>query len=66
MHSTAGALLEAVQHHRAGRREEAAAIYRAVLPADPGQPRALFLSGLLLLNENRADEAARMLARGRG
>jgi hypothetical protein len=63
MHSTAGALLEAVQHHRAGRREQAAAICRAVLAGDPVQPRALFLSGLLLLDENRAEEAARMFAR---
>jgi protein O-GlcNAc transferase len=63
MHSTAGALLEAVLHHRAGRRAEAAAICRAVLAADPGQPRALFLSGLLLLDEKRPDEAARMFSR---
>ncbi|MBV9117086.1 MAG: tetratricopeptide repeat protein [Acetobacteraceae bacterium] len=63
MHSTAGALLEAVQHHRAGRRGEAAAICRAVLAANPRQPRALYISGMLLLDENRADEAAWLFAR---
>ncbi len=63
MHSPAAALLEAVQHHRAGRRAEAAAICQAVLAAEPGQPRALFVSGLLLLDEDRADEAGRMFAR---
>lgn len=62
MHSTIAALLEAVQHHRAGRRAEAAAICQAVLAAEPGQPRALFLSGLLLLDENRPEAAAQMFA----
>ncbi len=62
MQSTAGALLEAIGHHRAGEREKAADICRTVLAADPGQPRALFLSGLLLLDDNRPDDAARMLA----
>jgi tetratricopeptide (TPR) repeat protein len=61
MHETAAALLEAVHHHRAGRRAEAAAICRAVLAADPGQVRALFLSGLLL-DDRRPDDAAHMFA----
>ncbi len=62
MHSVVGDLLEAVRHHRAGRRAEAAAICRAVLTTNPGQPRALFLLGLLLLDEDRPDDAARMFA----
>lgn len=63
MNDIPGALLEAVRHHRAGRRAEAGAICRRVLAAEPGQPRALFLSGLLLLDEDRPAEAAELFAR---
>jgi Tfp pilus assembly protein PilF len=41
------ALKTAVQYHRAGQLEEAERIYRQVLQADPGQPDALHLVGLL-------------------
>lgn len=63
MPGVAEALLDAVRHRQAGRHAESAAICRAVLAAEPEQPRALFLSGLLLLEEGRAPAAATTLAR---
>jgi tetratricopeptide (TPR) repeat protein len=39
---------DAVGHHRAGRFDAAAALYRRVLEAQPGQPDALHLLGLAL------------------
>ncbi len=62
MEHDAGVLLEAVRHHRAGRRAEAEAICRAVLARAPGHPRASFLAGLIRMDENRLDEAAEMFA----
>ncbi len=59
----AGTLLDAVRHHQAGRRAESASLCRAVLDTDPEQPRALYLSGLMLLEEGRAQAAAATFAR---
>jgi predicted O-linked N-acetylglucosamine transferase (SPINDLY family) len=42
------ALTTAVQHHRAGRLEEAEQIYRQILQIDPGQADALHLLGLVV------------------
>ncbi|MBN9561318.1 MAG: tetratricopeptide repeat protein [Alphaproteobacteria bacterium] len=53
----------AVDHQRAGRAAAAGAIYREVLQAEPGQPQALYLHGLLDLAAGRADRAASLLAR---
>ena len=50
-------LLEAVGHQRSANHVAAETIFRAVLAADPGQPRALYLYGLLLLEDGRTGEA---------
>ncbi len=63
MLDVAEVLLGAVRHHRAGRRAESAALCRRVLEADPDQPNALFLSGLLALDEGRPSAAAADFAR---
>lgn len=63
MQDIAGTLLDAVRHRQAGRRAESASLCDAVLAADPEQPRALFLSGVLLLEDGRARAAAATLAR---
>ena len=63
MPSVADTLLIAVDHQRAGRTAAAGAIYRDVLQAEPGQPQALYLHGLLDLAAGRADHAATLLAR---
>jgi tetratricopeptide (TPR) repeat protein len=49
-------LVLAVEHHRAGRLAAAEAIYRAILAADPRQPDAANLLGLIL--RGRGDMAA--------
>lgn len=59
----AATLLDAVRHREAGRRAESVSLCDAVLAADPEQPRALFLSGVLMLEEGRAHAAAATLAR---
>jgi len=63
MLDVAEVLLGAVRHHRAGRRAESAALCRRVLEADPCQPNALFLAGLLALDEDRPSAAAAAFAR---
>jgi protein O-GlcNAc transferase len=51
-------LLEtATEHHRAGRLGEARRLYAEVLAANPANALALFRSGLLELQEGRAQEA---------
>jgi len=57
------AMSEAVGHHRSGRFAEAAARYRAVLEAFPGQPDPLHLLGLALHRLGEAAEAERMVER---
>lgn len=54
-------LLEAHAHHQAGRHAEAEAGYAAVLAAQPGQPQALYFSGMLALQTGRTEEAVARL-----
>ncbi len=56
-------LLDALAHHEAGRSAAAEAGYHAVLAADPAQPQALYLCGMLALQTARPAEAAPLLAR---
>ncbi|MDA0231468.1 MAG: tetratricopeptide repeat protein [Proteobacteria bacterium] len=53
----------AVQHHQAGRLDQADALYRLLLDVDPDFPDALHLSGLLCLARNQLDEAAELIGR---
>jgi tetratricopeptide (TPR) repeat protein len=43
----AGELRQAIEHHKAGRLEEAGRLYRRVLAAEPAQPDALHFLGLV-------------------
>ncbi len=52
---------KAVGHHQAGRLAEAEAGYREVLAAEPGQPFALNLLGVLLNTTGRAEDAVTLL-----
>src|SRR6478672_1627905 len=54
----------ALDHHRAGRLDEAAAIYQQALADDPNNIRALHLMGTLLLQARRPAEAVALLRRG--
>lgn len=67
---TAPTLDEALAHHRAGRLQEAEAIYRARLEADPADADALHWLGVLALQCGQQDLALelieRALARRRG
>jgi tetratricopeptide (TPR) repeat protein len=56
-------LTHAIAIHEAGRREEAAAIYRSVLAEDPKHPHALHLLGLVTHQEGRFQEAADLIHR---
>jgi tetratricopeptide (TPR) repeat protein/ADP-heptose:LPS heptosyltransferase len=55
-------LERAVAAHRAGRRDEAAAAYGAVLMARPRQPVALHLSGLLAHEDGKTEAAEERIA----
>jgi protein O-GlcNAc transferase len=57
------ALSRALEHHRAGRLNEAETIYRIVLGHQPDQVDALNLLGLLYVQLNRAAEAEPLLRR---
>ncbi len=63
MHDIAGALLDAIRHHRAGRQAEAAAICRSILSVAPEHPRALFIAGLVRLDDGQPAEAAEYFTR---
>ena len=56
-------LRQAIEHHKAGRYDEAAAGYQAVLAADARDVRAAHYLGVLTLQAGRIDEAADLLAR---
>ncbi len=56
-------LRQAVENHKAGRYDQAAAGYQAVLAADPRNARAAHFLGVLTLQAGRIDEAAELLAR---
>lgn len=53
----AQSLANAISHHQAGRLDEAAAIYRALLELQPHYPDALHLLGLVELRHNHTDDA---------
>ncbi|MBP2292184.1 tetratricopeptide repeat protein [Azospirillum rugosum] len=57
------ALLAAVDHHQAGRLNEAATLYARILDADPEQPDAAQLLGVLYAQSGHAAEGARLLRR---
>ena len=53
----------AVQHHQAGRLDQADALYRLLLDVEPDFPDALHLSGLLCLARNQPGEAVELIGR---
>jgi tetratricopeptide (TPR) repeat protein len=53
----------AVEHHQAGRLEEAEEIYRRILREDPDQPDALHLAGLVAFQHNDSEAAIRDMRR---
>src|SRR5271167_996467 len=54
---------EALEHHQAGRHEEAAALYRRALEVDPREPTALYLFGLLNFETGQTEAALDLLGR---
>lgn len=56
-------LSEAIEHHRRGRLDRAAALYEAALAVDPDDPHAHHLLGLVLLQRGNPIQAARLLER---
>ena len=53
----------AVQHHQAGRLDEADGLYRLLLDVEPDHPDALHLSGLIRLARNQPGEAIELIER---
>lgn len=51
----------AAEHHRAGRRADAASLYREVLALDARNADALFLLGVLAREEGRLEAARQLL-----
>ena len=51
----------AVQHHQAGRLEEADGLYRLLLDVEPEHPDALHLSGLIRLARNLPGDAIALI-----
>lgn len=56
-------LRSALAHHRAGRLDQAEAIYRQVLADQPDHADAVHMLGMVLQRRGRADESVRLLAR---
>ena len=56
-------LTAALDLHQAGRRDEAEPLYRQVLDADPAEPTALYLFGLMNFEAGRPDVAEGLLQR---
>ena len=54
---------EALEHHQAGRHLEAATLYRRALEADPREPTALYLYGLLNFETGQTEAALESLRR---
>ena len=48
----------ALDHHQAGRRDEAEGLYLEALRADPNEPTALYLFGLFNFEAGRVETAA--------
>ncbi|AWK85486.1 tetratricopeptide repeat protein [Azospirillum thermophilum] len=63
MATIAEALQIAFEFHQTGRFDEAEELYGRILEADPEQPHALHLCGLLVAQLGRLEEAADLLAR---
>jgi tetratricopeptide (TPR) repeat protein len=51
-------LAAALEQHQAGRHDQAEPLYRRALDADPREPTALYLYGLMVFEAGRADQAA--------
>lgn len=62
MNGTGDRLQQAIEHHKAGQYDEAAAGYKAVLATDARNARASHYLGVLALQAGRFDEAADLLA----
>ena len=56
-------VLEAVEHHKGGRLDEAEAGYRAALEKEPDLPDALNLLGMIILDAGDSQQAARLFGR---
>lgn len=56
-------IVEAIGHHQAGRLEEAAAVYQAVLDEAPDNPDALHLFGVTRFRQGRSDDALGLIDR---
>jgi tetratricopeptide (TPR) repeat protein len=54
---------EALEHHQAGRRAEAERLYRQALAADPDEPTALYLYGLLNFESGQVEAALNQLGK---
>lgn len=51
-------LQQAIRHHQAGRLDQAEELYRQILQADPDQPDALHLVGVIAYQRGKLEEAA--------
>src|SRR5258708_4517850 len=58
-------LTRAIEHQRAGRLDEAASIYDALLATDPGQGDALHLLGLIARKRGDLDRSLELLVQAR-
>jgi len=63
MFDIAATISTALDRHQAGDRDEAEALYRRALEADPREPTALYLYGLFNFEAGRVDAADRLLAK---
>jgi len=57
------AMNEAIEHHKAGRREEAEGLYRFILQQVPDQPDALNLLGILAVEAGKKEMAVELIGR---
>ena len=60
MSTTFETIALALDHHQAGRRDEAESLYRQVLQAEPAEPTALYLYGLFNFEGGHTDAAAEL------
>lgn len=63
MNAPPPALQDALAHHRAGRLAEAEAAYRLVLDAEPDQPDALNLFGVLCIQKGAPEQGVESISR---